>query len=131
MIEHNCHALELNLAHGWYARAVGWLSKREIQPCEALWLKPCAAIHTFGMRFALGVFFLDAQDRVIKVVPRLKPFSFAFCFRASSVIETAAFHPQDAVVMVRRLEQALVRLQTPETQRRSLDKSYSTRRRRQ
>ena len=131
MIEHNRDLLELTLARGWLARAVGWLIKREIQPCEALWLKPCAAIHTFGMRFALGVFFLDAQDRVIKVVPRLKPFSFALCFRASSVIETAAFHPQDAAVMVRRLEQALVRLQAPETRRRSLDKSYSTRRRRQ
>ncbi len=131
MIEHNRDLLELTLARGWLARAVGWLIKREIQPCEALWLKPCAAIHTFGMRFALGVFFLDAQDRVIKTVPRLKPFSFAFCFRATSVIETVAFHPQDAAAMVRRLEQALVRRQAPETQRRSLDKSYSTRRRRQ
>lgn len=52
-----------------------------------LWLGPCAAVHTFGMRYAIDVIFLDHRGHVIRCVPALPPWRWAVCMRAVSVVE--------------------------------------------
>jgi len=40
---------------------------------EALLLEPCPSVHTFGMRYALDLVFLDAQDRVVGTAAEVRP----------------------------------------------------------
>ena len=54
---------------------------------EALWLLPCRAVHTLGLRTDLDVLFLDAQSRIVHLVPRLKPNRCAWYWGAYSVVE--------------------------------------------
>lgn len=51
-------------------------------------LAPCRSIHTFGMRFALDLIWLDGAGRVVRVDPDVAPRRFRTCLRARSVIET-------------------------------------------
>jgi uncharacterized membrane protein (UPF0127 family) len=86
------HEFLLVQAHTFFARWLGLLGKRTIEPSHALWLKPCSSVHTFGMRFSIGVFFIDKHGVIIKTIAQLKPNRIAFCWQAKSVVETAAFN---------------------------------------
>jgi uncharacterized membrane protein (UPF0127 family) len=55
-----------------------------------LWICPCEAIHTFGMKFPIDVIFLDRDYRVRKVRRELTPNRISFCLSASSVVELRA-----------------------------------------
>ncbi len=54
---------------------------------SAVWINPCEAIHTFGMRMPIDSIFVDKQLRVRKLACNLKPRRIAICLRAQSVIE--------------------------------------------
>jgi hypothetical protein len=62
------------VAVGWRSRLLGlaFLERREAGP--GLLIPGCASVHTFGMRFALDVVFLDAAGGVLEerfgVLPR-------------------------------------------------------------
>jgi uncharacterized membrane protein (UPF0127 family) len=60
-------------ARTWRARARGWLGKASAESGEGLLLSPAASIHTFGMAFPIDVAFLDAESRVLKVCPDVRP----------------------------------------------------------
>jgi hypothetical protein len=47
----------------------------------------CRSVHTFGMRFALDVVFLDAAGRVVEARMRLPPRRIVRCRRAAAVLE--------------------------------------------
>ena len=117
--------LKLEIAATWYARAKGLLGKRTMDPDQALWLKPCACIHTFGMHFSICVFFIDENERIIKTVSQLRPNRIAVCLRATSAIEMIATSDNDLEVRQRCVQQALV-LQSQEKPRRNLGRNYST-----
>lgn len=48
-------------------RRRGLLGRNSLQPGEALLIPHCRSIHTFGMRMALTVAFLDQQGKVLRV----------------------------------------------------------------
>jgi len=54
-------------------RAIGWLRVATLAPAQGMWLQPCAAIHTIGMRTAIDVILLDRQSTVIALYPRVRP----------------------------------------------------------
>ena len=71
-------------------RRVGLLEHTALRPGEGLWI-PTQAIHTFGMRFAIDVVFLDRQRRVRRVYHRMPPFRLTrIVWKAASVLELAA-----------------------------------------
>ena len=111
--------LILELADTWPKRARGWLGRRVIHAHEALWLKRCAFIHTFGMSCAIGVFFLDRNGCVLKVSPSVAPDRLAGCWTADSTIETRAFQPSELESMVSRVRRAIVQAQGSETPKRN------------
>ena len=83
-------SLRVRTAAKWRARAVGLLATRELtDPC-GLWIKPCRAIHTFGMRYAVDVIFLRADGVVAKVVSGMKPWRMSSCREARTVLELRA-----------------------------------------
>lgn len=57
---------------------------------KGLLIPRCASVHTFGMRFALDLYFLDAGGAVIDVRAAVPPRRFAFCARAAAVLEVPA-----------------------------------------
>jgi len=85
-----CKPLTIRRADTFRARAKGLLGSRYLDDGDALWLAPCRAVHTFGMRFAIDVVFLDARGKVLRVVPNLPPYRLACCLPAASVLELAA-----------------------------------------
>ena len=82
--------IPIELARTPYARLRGWLGRRTPPPGCGLWLVPCDAVHTVGMRFALDLIFLDAAGRVLRIDHRVGPWRLRVCIGAFSVIELDA-----------------------------------------
>jgi uncharacterized membrane protein (UPF0127 family) len=72
------------------ARMRGLLGRTDLPQGEGVLLRPAGSIHTFFMRFPIDVVFLDEEDVVVKVVPRLRPWRAAGAKGAHSVLELAA-----------------------------------------
>jgi len=73
------------------ARARGLLGRDSLHRDEGLWLLPCRQVHTFFMRFAIDVVFLDRGLRVVRVCPALAPWRLSpWVARAASALELAA-----------------------------------------
>ena len=78
----------LTLALRFHERLFGLMGRRPLGPEEALLLDPCRAIHTWFMRFPLDLIFLDADQRVVRLVRNVKPWRMASGGpRAVSVVE--------------------------------------------
>ena len=56
----------------------------------ALHLPRCRSVHTFGMRFALDLVWLDGGGRLVRVDRGVGPRRLRSCGRARSVVEVAA-----------------------------------------
>jgi uncharacterized membrane protein (UPF0127 family) len=59
-------------------------------PGDALLLTRCRSVHTFGMRFALDLVWLDGRGRVVRVERGVRPRRLAWCLRARAVVEVPA-----------------------------------------
>ena len=57
---------------------------------HALLLPRCKSVHTFGMRFALDLIWLDAAGRVIRQDAAVGPGRLRSCRRARAVVEAPA-----------------------------------------
>lgn len=78
-------------ANSLLSRLVGLLGLRQFRQGLALWLRPCKAIHTVGMRYPIDALFLDARHRVVRVVSDLQPGQVVHPVpNASSVLELPA-----------------------------------------
>ena len=63
-------------------RGLAWSDER-----HALAIPRCRSVHTFGMRFSLDLFWLDAQGEVVRVDRAVPPRRMRFCREARSVVE--------------------------------------------
>ena len=72
------------------ARTRGLLGRQALGEDEGLWIVPCEAVHTFGMRFAIDLVFVDRRNVVRKVRSSVSPWRLSGCLRAHSVLELAA-----------------------------------------
>lgn len=98
--------MRVELARRFWPRLVGLLGRRALAGDQALLLAPCNNIHTFFMRFAIDVVFLDRQGAVLAVVPALRPWRVAAARRAHACLELAAGGAQRFGLQVgRRLPQ--------------------------
>ena len=71
-------------------RRTGLLRHSGLGPGEGLWIVPCEAVHTFGMKFAIDLIFLNKRRKVRKIrhaVPRRR---IAVDLLAHSVLELPA-----------------------------------------
>jgi uncharacterized membrane protein (UPF0127 family) len=71
-------------------RRTGLLKHISLEAGEGLWIVPCEAVHTIGMKFAIDVLFLDKRRRVLKVRQGMGKWRMAACLRAHSVLELPA-----------------------------------------
>jgi uncharacterized membrane protein (UPF0127 family) len=80
----------VELAVSRKTRRQGLLGRTGLAAFTALVLAPCAAVHTMFMRFAIDVIFVDAEGRVVHVVPHLVPWRAALALSARAVVELPA-----------------------------------------
>ena len=72
-------------------RGKGLLGRTGLDAGAGLWIKPCSGVHMFGMKFAIDVVGLDANRKVIKLWPNLKPWRMSpISLSLRSVIELPA-----------------------------------------
>ena len=71
-------------------RRLGLLKKEKLEPGEGLWITPCESVHTFFMRFAIDLVYLDRKKRVRKVRHAVPPWRISSCLAAHSVLELPA-----------------------------------------
>jgi uncharacterized membrane protein (UPF0127 family) len=73
-----------------HTRLRGLLGRRDLPQEEGLLIRPAPSIHTWFMRFPIDVVFMDADLRVLDVVPALKPWRMAARRGARVVLELAS-----------------------------------------
>ena len=71
-------------------RRTGLLRHAEFPRGEGLWIAPCEAVHTIGMKFPIDVLFLNRERSVLKIRHNMKQWRMAACLRAYSVLELPA-----------------------------------------
>jgi uncharacterized membrane protein (UPF0127 family) len=72
------------------ARLRGLAGLDALGPDEALHLPRTRSVHTFGMRFALDLVWLDRHGGVVRIDRNVAPRRLRTCLRARSVVELAA-----------------------------------------
>lgn len=79
------------MARSFYARLIGLLGRRALDPDGGLWLVPSNSVHTIGMRFPIDVILLSRNSTVVEVHESVRSFSIVWPnFRAQSVLELPA-----------------------------------------
>jgi len=78
--------MELIVARG-PRRLTGLLGPRSLPPGVALEIPRCRSVHTFGMRFALDLAWLDGERRVVRIDRAVAPWRVRSCRQARSVLE--------------------------------------------
>jgi len=78
------------LANESRTRREGLLKRAGLEEGEGLLISPCEAIHTFGMKFAIDVVFIDKTRKVRKVLHALPRNRIGVCLSAEIVLELAA-----------------------------------------
>jgi uncharacterized membrane protein (UPF0127 family) len=81
---------EVPVAVGFRARLLGlaYLDLADAGP--GLLLPRCSSVHTFGMKFALDVYFLGRDGEILEVRRAVPPRRFVACRGAAAVLEVPA-----------------------------------------
>jgi|SRR5580692_7352285 uncharacterized membrane protein (UPF0127 family) len=79
-----------DLADSSEARNRGLLKHDSLATGEGLWIVPCEAVHSCGMKFEIDLVYLDGKMRVRKVRKEMPPWRISICFTAQSVLELPA-----------------------------------------
>ena len=77
----------LRVADSFFKRLKGLLGTRELPAGEALLIRPCNAIHMFGMRYPLDIAFVNRENRILQTIRALQPGQTAKCSQAAYVLE--------------------------------------------
>jgi uncharacterized membrane protein (UPF0127 family) len=80
--------LNIRRADTPWARLRGLLGQFRMKSGDGLWVVPSHGIHTVGLLAPIDLIYLDAQDRVIRLVEHLNPFRIGpFRRKSCSVLE--------------------------------------------
>jgi hypothetical protein len=83
-------ATRLEAARTSATRRKGLLGRDSLLSGEGLWITPCESVHTFFMRFAIDLVYLDRKQRVRKVRSEVGPWKLSACWSAHSILELPA-----------------------------------------
>jgi uncharacterized membrane protein (UPF0127 family) len=75
----NCrNTIQARVARSFLSRCVGLLGSGPLPEDHGLLFTPGGSVHTWYMRFAIDVVFLDAELHVTKVMHALRPWAFGW-----------------------------------------------------
>lgn len=68
-------ATDLRIADTHWTRLIGLLTTKagQFAPGRGLWIVPCHGVHTFAMRFAIDVVYLDEKQTVVHLEEGVRP----------------------------------------------------------
>ncbi len=76
------------LADQMFDRLLGLMFSNVSKGKAGLLLDPCNSIHTFFMRYPIDVLFLDGNDKIVKIIRKMKPWRLSLIyFKAHKVLE--------------------------------------------
>ena len=78
------------MAVGFFSRLAGLAGLRRERAGAGLLIPRCAGVHTFGMRFALDLVFLDRRGEALAIRRAVRPCRFASHRGAAAVLEIPA-----------------------------------------
>ena len=71
-------------------RRTGLLKHERLEPGHGLWIVPCESVHTFFMKFAIDLVYVDRKHTVRKVRSAVPPWRLSACLTAHSILELPA-----------------------------------------
>ena len=71
-------------------RRTGLLKHERLEPGHGLWIVPCESVHTFFMKFAIDLVYVDKKNKVRKVRNDVGPWRLSACLTAHSILELPA-----------------------------------------
>jgi hypothetical protein len=80
-------ATRMEVADSSPKRNKGLLGRSRLAPGEGLWILPCEAVHTFGMKFPIDLIYLDGRNRIRKLCDDVPPWRLSVCLTAHSILE--------------------------------------------
>jgi uncharacterized membrane protein (UPF0127 family) len=81
---------EVELADTSAKRRTGLLKHTRLEPGTGLWIVPCESVHTFFMKFAIDLIYVDRGNKVRKVRHAVPPWRLSVCLSAHSILELPA-----------------------------------------
>ncbi len=79
---------QLKRADSMFSRMVGLLGSSSLPQGHGLLISPCNQVHTFFMKFAIDIVFLDGSQRIVKISSNLKPWRLSpIVWQAKAVLE--------------------------------------------
>ncbi len=72
------------------ARRKGLLGRASLPAGHALYIVPCAGVHSWGMKFPIDVLYLDRKRKVRKLHSAMTPWRLSICLFAHAVLELPA-----------------------------------------
>ena len=82
-------ATDVTAAETFGARFFGLMGRKRLGREEGLWLPRCRAVHTWFMRTAIDIVFVNADMRVVRVASQVVPWRLAGAVGATHVLELA------------------------------------------
>ncbi|AXF01202.1 DUF192 domain-containing protein [Paraburkholderia hospita] len=92
--------IAVEVADGAIERMRGLLGRVGLDADRVLWLEPCNAVHTFGMRFPIDVVFIDRRGCVLSIHRNVGRARVLVCWRARAVLEMRAHAAQASRIEV-------------------------------
>jgi len=113
------HVLQVRRADGFFSRFRGLMLAPPLPARSGLLITRCASVHTLLMRAAIDLVYLDAGGRVLKCVPRVRPWRMSWggagakhCLElAAGTIEELDIRPDDLFVAPPQARAAVPRAQ--------------------
>jgi uncharacterized protein len=93
-----CVAERVGMAESFWPRFRGLMLRRSVPLDEGVFFDACSSIHMFFMLTAIDVVYLDADDKVVRVVAGLRPWRLSWCRGAAAVLELAPGRAAEAGV---------------------------------
>jgi len=77
----------IDLADTSEKRRTGLLKHDHLEPGTGLWIVPCESVHTFFMKFAIDLVYVDRKHVVRKVRHAVPAWRMSACLSAHSILE--------------------------------------------
>jgi uncharacterized protein len=74
-------------ARNFIQRASGLIFRKQLLANEVFHLKPCNSVHTFGMKYAIDIVYLDKTGVILKIIKNMQKRRISWCLKAHSVLE--------------------------------------------
>jgi len=82
---------QVEMATSMWGRFMGLMGRHALPEGHALYIRPCNSIHMFFMRFPIDAVFLDAEGKILRLYPSLRPWRVTrIVRRAKACIELPA-----------------------------------------